>query len=116
MVERKKETISYRRKYFPEETQYKIARGEKLNSNEVNTLWDLTNHGGNSLKLESLRYYSAIFLIGEKDIVGAAEQLNKIPFRSKNNIIEIKAHELYKTIESQIPAEKIEDDFEDEVE
>jgi hypothetical protein len=85
--------------------QLKIAKSEKLNSSEVNTLWELTNHGGNNLNLESLRYYSAIFLIGEKDIAGAAEQLNKIPYSLENNIIEVKAHKLYKSIESQIPVE-----------
>jgi hypothetical protein len=87
------------------ELQLKIAKSEKLNSSEVNTLWELTNHGGNNLNLESLRYYSAIFLIGEKDIAGAAEQLNKIPYSLENNIIEVKAHKLYKSIESQIPVE-----------
>lgn len=90
--------------------QLKIAKSEKLNSSEVNTLWELTNHGGNNLNLESLRYYSAIFLIGEKDIAGAAEQLNKIPYSLENNIIEVKAHKLYKSIESEIPVEEPEED------
>lgn len=106
----KKKAILTNESVIQKKLQLKIAKSEKLNSSEVTTLWQLTSHGGNNLNLESLRYYSALFLIEEKDISGAAEQLNKIPFKLENNIIEIKAHELYKSIESMIPVEtEIED-------
>jgi hypothetical protein len=85
--------------------QLKIAKSEKLNSSEVNTLWEITNHGGNNLNLQTLRYYSALFLVEEKDIKGASEQLNKINRNQENNIIEIRANELYKSIEHLIPVE-----------
>jgi hypothetical protein len=90
--------------------QLKIAKSEKLNPSEVNTLWEITNHGGNNLNLETLRYYSALFLVEEKDIKGASEQLSKINREPEKNIIEIKANELYRSIEHLIPVETEDDD------
>lgn len=113
-TKKKKKSFLTEDSIFQKRLQYKIAKGEKLNSEEVTTLWSLTNYGGNSLNLESLRYYSAIFLIGEKDIAGAADQLNKIPFRLENTIIETKALKLYESIESDIPVEEIEDNEDSE--
>lgn len=113
-TKKKKKSFLTEDSIFQKRLQYKIAKGEKLNSEEVTTLWSLTNYGGNSLNLESLRYYSAIFLIGEKDIAGAADQLNKIPFRLENTIIETKALKLYESIESDIPVEEIEDEEDSE--
>lgn len=106
----KKKSILTNNSVVQKKLQLKIARSEKLNSSEVNTLWEITNHGGNNLNLETLRYYSALFLIEEKDIKGAVEQLKKIYSKLENNIIEIKANELYKSIEHLIPSNSEYDD------
>lgn len=94
----KKKTFLTNMGVMQKKLQLKISRGEKLNSSEVNTLWEITKLGGNNLNLETLRYYSSLFLLQEKDIKGAIEQLKKIAFNEENTVIEKRAKKLFTSL------------------